>query len=64
MRIIRKHIELAVKEKGDVAIKELRKHIAWYTKNMKNSSEFRNSINNIETEKELLENIDEYFNNI
>ena len=64
LRIIRKHIELAVKEKGDVAIKELRKHIAWYTKNMKNSSEFRNSINNIETEKELLENIDEYFNNI
>ena len=64
LRIIRKHIELAVKEKGDVAIKELRKHIAWYTKNMKNSSEFRNSINNIETEKELLENMDEYFNNI
>lgn len=62
--IMKRHIELAVEEKGDVAIRELRKHIAWYTKNMKNSSEFRNKINTIETKQELLKNIDEYFKNI
>ena len=59
--IMKRHIELAVEEKGDIAVKELRKQIAWYTKNMKNSSEFRNKINTIETKQELLKNIDEYF---
>lgn len=61
LEVMKKHIKLAVEEKGEIAIKELRKHIAWYTKNMKNSSEFRNSINKIETEKELLLKIEEYF---
>ncbi len=61
LEVIQKHIKLAVEEKGEIAIKELRKHIAWYTKNMKNSSEFRNSINKIETEKELLSKVNEYF---
>ena len=42
LNIIKEHIDLAVEEKGEIAIKELRKHIAWYTKNLKNSSEFRN----------------------
>ena len=57
-----KHIQLAVEEKGeDVAIKELRKHISWYTKNLKNSSEFRNSINKIEKKDELISTIEEYF---
>lgn len=59
--IIKEHIYLAVEEKGDIAIKELRKHIAWYTKNLKNSSEFRNSINVLETKEELLMKLDEYF---
>ena len=62
LKVIEKHIELAVEEKGeDVAIKELRKHIAWYTKNLKNSSDFRNSTNKIENKKELLERLEEYF---
>lgn len=61
LEVMKKHIKLALEEKGEIAIKELRKHIAWYTKNMKNSSEFRNSINKIETEKELLLKIEEYF---
>ncbi len=61
LQIIKKHIDLAVKEKGEIAVRELRKHIAWYTKNLKNSSEFRSSINQIETEKELIEKIEEYF---
>ena len=62
LRVIKKHIKLAVEEKGEeVAIKEHRKHIAWYTKHLKNSSEFRNSINKIETEKGLVNKLDEYF---
>ena len=61
LNIIKEHIDLAVEEKGEIAIKELRKHIAWYTKNLKNSSEFRNNINKIETKEVLLKTLDEYF---
>ena len=61
---MKKHIKLAIQEKGEIAVKELRKHIAWYTKNLKNSSEFRSSINKIEDEKELLNKLDEYFASI
>lgn len=61
LNIIKEHIELAVEEKGEIAIKELRKHIAWYTKNLKNSSEFRNSINMIETKEQLIKTLNEYF---
>lgn len=62
LEVMEKHIELAVKEKGEgIAIKELRKHIAWYTKNLKNSSEFRNSINKVEKKEELISKLEEYF---
>ena len=61
LEIMKKHINLAVKEKGDIAIKELRKHIAWYTKNMPNSSEFRNGINLIEDKEKLIGEIEEFF---
>lgn len=61
LSVIKQHINLAVEEKGEIAVKELRKHIAWYTKNLKNSSEFRNKINTIEQEGELINYIDEYF---
>ena len=64
LNIIEKHINLAVEEKGEIAVKELRKHIAWYTKNLKNSSEFRNSINKIETKEELINKIEEYFKSL
>ena len=61
LNIMKEHIELAVKEKGDIAIKEMRKHISWYTKNLKNSSDFRNRMNKIESEEELFSEIEEYF---
>lgn len=61
LRTMKEQIKLSVEEKGEIAVKELRKHIAWYTKNLKNSSEFRNSINKIETKEELINKLDEYF---
>ena len=61
--ILKEHIDLDIREKGeDVALNEMRKHIAWYTKNMKNSSEFRNLINHIDNREELMNKIKEYFN--
>lgn len=63
--ILKEHIELDIKEKGEaVALNEMRKHIAWYTKNMKDSSSFRNEINHIDNKDELMKKIEEYFKNI
>jgi len=60
--ILRKHIELDIKEKGEcVALNEMRKHISWYTKNMKDSSLFRNKINHIGDKQTLMKVIKEYF---
>ena len=63
--ILKEHIELDIRYKGEVvALNEMRKHIAWYTKNMPNSSSFRNYINKINTKDELLSVIKEYFETI
>ena len=60
--ILKEHIELDVRYKGEaVALNEMRKHIAWYTKNMSNSSSFRNYINKINTKDELINAIKKYF---
>ena len=62
--ILKEHIELDIAEKGEkVALNEMRKHIACYTKNMKDSSSFRNEINHISNKEELLKKIEEYFKN-
>lgn len=62
--ILKEHIELDIREKGEkVALNEMRKHIAWYTKNMKDASAFRNEINHIENKDELMKRLEEYFNN-
>lgn len=58
LEIIKEHINLIVKEKGEIAgIKEFRKHMAAYTKNLPNSSSFRNKINCISKKDELIENL-------
>ena len=63
--ILKEHIELDIRYKGEtVALNEMRKHIAWYTKNMPNSSSFRNYINKINTTDELISVIKEYFETI
>ena len=58
-----KHLKLSKEYKGEyVAVREMRKHIAWYTKNMPNSSEFRKDINKIEDKDALIKKVEEFFN--
>ena len=65
LEIIKKHISLELEQKPEtIAIKELRKHISAYTKNLKNSSGFRNKINKIENKEELLNELNQYFSSI
>ena len=62
LNTILKHIELEIIEKGEyTGIREMRKHLAWYTKGMKNSSEIRNRINTITTTEELVSVLTEYY---
>ena len=63
LKAILEHLELMIKEKGEyVAIREMRKHISGYTKNLPNSSKFREEMNKIENKDELINYITEYFN--
>lgn len=65
LNIMLKHIELEINEKGErVAIKEMRKHISAYTKSLKDSSQFRNKMNTLETKKEVIDCLKEYFNTL
>lgn len=58
-----RHISLAVKEKGEyTGIREMRKHLAYYTKGLKDSSIIRSQINKIEYKDELISVLTEYFN--
>lgn len=63
LETIIKHINLEIEEKGEyTGIREMRKHLAWYTKGLKNSSVIRSSINTIENKDELINTLTEYFN--
>lgn len=60
--IIKQHLELCIKYKGEqTAIKEMRKQIAYYTKNMPNASSFRCGVNKIESKDKLIEYLDNFF---
>lgn len=61
LNIILEHLELMIQEKGEyVAIREMRKHISGYTKNLPNSSKFREEMNKIEEKDGLIKYITEY----
>ena len=65
LRVIRKHLDLEIKEKGEeIAIKEFRKHIGAYSKGLSNSSEFRTKVNKLENKLELENAINTYFSSL
>lgn len=65
LNIILEHLNLAVEEKGEyVGIREMRKHICWYLKNLKDSSKIREEINRLETKRDVEDTLIEYFNTL
>lgn len=62
---IKKHIDLEIAEKGEyIGIREMRKHISWYIKNLKDSSKVREKINTLESKQEVIDCLNEYFKNL
>lgn len=51
-----RHARLQIEFKGDyLGIREMRKHVAWYTKGMEGSAKLRDDINRVESYEELEE---------
>lgn len=62
LKIILEHLNLAIEEKGeDIAIKEMRKHLACYVKSGRDASKIREKINIINNKQELTDCLVEYF---
>ncbi len=65
LKLIIEHINLEVEEKGeDIGIKEMRKHLSWYIKNLKDASRIREKINTLKTKQEVIDCLKEYFKSI
>ena len=65
LRVILKHIDLEIQDKGELTgIREMRKHISWYIKNYREASKFRDAVNRIDNRQELENCIKEYFKSL
>ena len=63
--VILEHFNLLLEEKGEyTATREIRKHIAWYVKGLKNASEIRNEINKVETADDFMNILKTYFDSL
>lgn len=59
VEMMKRHAALMVEIKGEfTAVREMRKHFAWYTAGFKHSAKLRNLVNQVETYEGLLELID------
>ncbi|MBR6478752.1 MAG: tRNA dihydrouridine synthase DusB, partial [Lachnospiraceae bacterium] len=60
--LVRRHAEMELECKGEyTAVREMRRHLSWYTFGMPGAARLRGTINQMETMKELLNTIDEIF---
>lgn len=61
-RTVLEHAGLLVECKGEyTAVREMRKHLAWYTAGMPHSARFRQAINAMETLEELMAGVEDIF---
>lgn len=59
------HLEMLINLKGErVALREMRKHLAWYIKGLNNSNEVKNKINTITTKEEMTSTIIKYLEEV
>ena len=62
LKIVKEHFLLEIEEKGEyTGVREFRKHIAYYSKGIPDSSEFRSKINTLESKEEVLKAIENFF---
>lgn len=60
--LILRHAALQLQYKGEyIGVREMRKHLSWYTVGMPNSARFRREINTMETMEQLVESVERIF---
>lgn len=60
--VVREHYLLLKGESGEhAALREMRKHLGWYAKGVPGAAAFRRSVNQITTERELLDAVVSFF---
>lgn len=60
--MIKRHLKMEITQKGEyTGVREMRKQLSWYIKNLKDSSQMRQKINTLETEQEIVQALTEYF---
>lgn len=60
--VIKRHAALQLQVKGEyTGVREMRKHLSWYTTGYPHSAKFRQMINSMETMEELLIGLDKIF---
>lgn len=65
MQIINRHLEYAIASKGEShGVRELRKHLAWYTKGLRCAAAARNQIFKAETAEEAFSLVKHFFNDL
>ena len=61
-RVVLEHAKLQQEFKGEyTAVREMRKHLAWYTAGMPHSARFRQTINSMESMEELIASVETIF---
>ena len=61
MSVCKLHLDRLIDLKGEhVAVREMRKHAAWYLKGVRGNADVRNQINQIETRAELVKVLDDF----
>lgn len=61
-RVVERHAALQLAVKGEyTGVREMRKHLAWYTTGLPGSAKYRQMINSMETMGELLQSLDAVF---
>lgn len=61
-QMVLEHARLQLEYKGEyTAVREMRKHLAWYTAGLPHSARFRQMINSMETMQELLAGVETIF---
>jgi tRNA-dihydrouridine synthase B len=62
LSIIKEHYKMMIELKGEItAVKEMRKHLAWYIKGMPGASVFRTEMYRLSGARDVISLIDEYF---
>jgi tRNA-dihydrouridine synthase B len=62
--VMLRHLNDVVKLLGEsIGVREMRKHLCWYTKGLPGGAEFRQKVNHLENVEEVVRSIREYFAN-